>query len=34
MNKTKIKGIKRGNMAFEMDLDGHTLVTDAPETIG
>ncbi len=34
MSKIKIKGVKRENMAFEMDLDGHTLVTDAPETIG
>jgi putative redox protein len=34
MNKTKIKAGLKENMAFQMDLDGHKLVTDAPEEIG
>jgi putative redox protein len=34
MSKTKIEAYLKGNMAFEMNLDGHTLITDAPESIG
>ncbi|HHW32004.1 MAG TPA: OsmC family protein [Clostridiaceae bacterium] len=34
MSKTKVEANLKGNMAFEMNLDGHTLITDAPESIG
>ena len=34
MAKTKIYGNLKGNMGFEMDLDGHKLITDAAEEIG
>lgn len=34
MAKTKILGSLKGNMAFEMNLDGHKLITDAAEEIG
>ncbi|NMB27078.1 MAG: OsmC family protein [Tissierellia bacterium] len=34
MNKKKISAKLKGNMGFEMDLDGHTLITDASEKIG
>lgn len=34
MSKTKVKANLRGNMAFEMNLNGHKLVTDASEEIG
>lgn len=34
MAHTKIKAGLTGNLAFEMDLDGHRLVTDAAEEIG
>lgn len=30
----KIKGTLKGSMAFEINLDGHTIITDAPEKIG
>ena len=29
MSKTKIEAYLKGNMAFEMNLDGHTLIIDA-----
>jgi putative redox protein len=34
MAKTKIHANLKGNMAFEMNLDGHKLITDASEDIG
>ncbi len=34
MNKKKISAKLKGNMGFEMDLDGHTLITDASGKIG
>jgi putative redox protein len=34
MAKTKIHGNLKGNMGFEMSLDGHRLITDASEEIG
>ncbi|ABW18194.1 OsmC family protein [Alkaliphilus oremlandii] len=34
MNSTKITASLKGNMAFEMDLNGHTLITDAAPEIG
>lgn len=34
MDKTKIIGDLKGNMAFQMNLDGHTIITDASESIG
>jgi putative redox protein len=34
MAKTKVQGYLTGNMGFEMNLDGHTLITDASEEIG
>lgn len=34
MEKTKIKGNLLGNMAFEMDINGHKLITDASPDIG
>ncbi|HOJ12762.1 MAG TPA: OsmC family protein [Clostridiales bacterium] len=34
MDKTKVIGNLKGNMAFQMNLDGHTLTTDASESIG
>lgn len=34
MSKTKIKADLMGNMAFEMNLDGHKLITDGSEQIG
>ncbi|MGI6141251.1 MAG: OsmC family protein [Caldicoprobacterales bacterium] len=34
MAQTKIDAKLIGNMAFQMDLDGHRLVTDASEEIG
>lgn len=29
MNKTQINAKLKGNMAFEMEINGHTLITDA-----
>lgn len=34
MTKTKIDANLKGNMAFEMKLDGHNFITDASEKIG
>lgn len=34
MAKTKIIADLKGNMGFEMNLDGHKLITDASEEIG
>lgn len=34
MSKIKLKGNLKENMAFEMDLDGHTFISDASEEIG
>lgn len=34
MNKTNIHAELRGNMAFEMKINGHTLITDATPEIG
>lgn len=34
MSKTKVKGSLKGNMAFEMKLDGHNIITDASNSIG
>ena len=34
MAETKILGKLRGNMGFEMELDGHSLIVDASEEIG
>ncbi|MCR2044126.1 OsmC family protein [Anaerosalibacter massiliensis] len=34
MNKKKINAKLKGNMAFEMNLDGHTFITDASKDIG
>jgi len=34
MVKTEIHANLKGNMAFEMNLDGHKLITDASEEIG
>ena len=34
MAKTKIHANLKDNMAFEMNLDGHKLITDASEDIG
>ncbi|MBZ2175779.1 OsmC family protein [Schnuerera sp. xch1] len=34
MKKTKIEASLKGNMGFEMDLDGHNFITDASEKIG
>lgn len=34
MSKSSLKGHLVGNMAFEMELDGHTLITDASPEIG
>src|SRR5699024_7316658 len=34
MSTKKIKANLKGNMAFEMNLDGHTLITDASKEIG
>jgi len=34
MSTTKISANLKGNMGFEMDLDGHTLITDGPPEIG
>ena len=30
MYKTNISAKLKGNMAFEMDIGGHTVITDAP----
>jgi putative redox protein len=30
----KVKASLKGSMAFEMNLDGHTIITDAPKEIG
>lgn len=34
MSKSSLTGSLVGNMAFEMELDGHKLITDASEEIG
>ncbi len=34
MSKTKLKANLKGNMGFEMDLDGHNFITDASKKIG
>lgn len=34
MSRVQVVGNLKGNMAFEMDLDGHTLITDASEEHG
>jgi len=34
MNKAKISANLKGNMAFEMNLNGHTLITDGSPEIG
>lgn len=34
MKKTKIEANLKGNMGFEMKLDGHNFITDASEEIG
>ncbi|MEW8974075.1 MAG: OsmC family protein [Tissierellaceae bacterium] len=34
MKKAKVEGKLRGNMGFEMDLNGHKLITDGAEEIG
>lgn len=34
MSKTQIKSTLKGNMAFEMNLNGHNFITDASEEIG
>lgn len=34
MSTKKLKADLIGNMAFEMNLDGHTLITDASKEIG
>ncbi|HHV39342.1 MAG TPA: OsmC family protein [Tepidimicrobium sp.] len=34
MNKTKIEASLKGNMGFEMELDGHNFIIDAAEEIG
>ena len=34
MRKTKIEASLKGNMGFEMDLNGHNFITDAAEKIG
>lgn len=34
MKKTKLEARLKGNMAFEMNLDGHNFITDASEKIG
>ncbi len=34
MSTKKIKAHLKGNMAFEMDLNGHTLITDASPEVG
>jgi|SRR5699024_8621839 len=34
MTKTKLKADLKGNMGFELDLDGHKFITDAAEKIG
>ncbi|HHW70544.1 MAG TPA: OsmC family protein [Clostridiales bacterium] len=34
MSIKHIKAHLKGNMAFEMDLDGHTLITDAAPEVG
>ena len=34
MSKTKIVANAKGNMAFEMNLNGHTLITDGSPEIG
>ncbi|HSH36684.1 OsmC family protein [Schnuerera sp.] len=34
MKKTKIEASLKGNMGFEMDLNGHNFITDAAEKIG
>ncbi len=34
MNKTNINASLKGNMAFEMQINGHTVITDAPVESG
>jgi putative redox protein len=34
MGLKKVKANLKGSMAFEMNLDGHTVITDASEKIG
>ncbi|HHV97259.1 MAG TPA: OsmC family protein [Clostridiaceae bacterium] len=34
MGLKKVKGNLKGSMAFEMNLDGHTIITDGSEEIG
>ncbi|NLI61581.1 MAG: OsmC family protein [Clostridiales bacterium] len=34
MSKTRISANLKGNMGFEMNLNGHKLITDASEDIG
>jgi len=34
MGTKHVKAHLKGNMAFEMDLDGHTLITDATPEVG
>lgn len=34
MGSTKLNAKLKGNMAFEMKLNGHTIITDASEEIG
>ena len=34
MSKTKLQSSLKGNMGFEMNLDGHNFITDASEEIG
>jgi len=34
MNKAKVTANLKGNMAFEMNLNGHTLITDGAPEIG
>lgn len=34
MSKTNISAGLKGNMAFEMNLDGHNFITDASEEVG
>lgn len=34
MNKARVTGSLKGNMGFEMNLNGHTLITDGAAEIG
>ena len=34
MEKVKVVGKSKGNLAFEIDLNGHKIITDARKEVG